>query len=51
MSADSAHGSDAGTTDIRDHVRTWKGFMTLVKWVVAGNVVLLVLLAIFRTHG
>ncbi len=37
--------------DISDHVKTWNGFLSLVKWVVIGNVVLLLFLAIFRTHG
>lgn len=50
MSADSAHGSDTGTMDIKDHIKTWQGFMTLVKWLVIGNIALLAFLAIFRTH-
>jgi len=37
--------------DISDHVKTWNGFLTLVKWTVIGNVVLLAFLAIFRTHN
>ncbi len=37
--------------DISDHVKTWNGFLSLVKWIVIGNVVLLLFLAIFRTHG
>jgi len=51
MSDDVGHGSDQGTMDISDHVKTWNGFMSLVKWVVIGNVLLLVFLALFRTHG
>lgn len=51
MSADTSHGSDTGTMDIKDHVKTWKGFVTFVKWMIIGNVVLLIFLAIFRTHG
>lgn len=50
MSADSTHGSDAGSMDIREHVKTWNGFMTLVKWGVIGNILILIFLAIFRTH-
>lgn len=49
MSAE--HGSDQGTMDISEHVKTWNGFLTLVKWVVIGNLVVMALLAIFRTHG
>ncbi len=51
MSADIGNESDAGTMDIREHVKTWNGFLMLVKWVVAGNIALLIFLAIFRTHG
>ncbi|HXL99808.1 MAG TPA: aa3-type cytochrome c oxidase subunit IV [Rhizomicrobium sp.] len=39
-----------GTMDIRDHLKTWHGFMSFVKWMIIGNVALLTLLAIFRTH-
>ena len=50
MSADSAHGSDTGSMDLTDHMKTWTGFMTLVKWIIIGSVLLLIFLAIFRTH-
>ena len=49
-SHDSGHGSDAGTMDLKDHMATWTGFMSLVKWIVIGNIALLAFLAIFRTH-
>jgi len=45
------HHSDDGTMDISDHVRTWNGFLALVKWGIISNVVILGLLAIFRTHN
>jgi hypothetical protein len=51
MSADNAHGSDTGTMDMKDHIKTWKGFVSLIKWMIIGNIVLLTFLAIFRTHG
>ena len=51
MSADNAHGSDTGTMDIKDHIKTWKGFVSLVKWMVIGCIALAIFLAIFRTHG
>lgn len=51
MSAETGRESDEGTMDISDHVKTWNGFLTLVKWVIIGNVVLLIFLAMFRTHG
>jgi hypothetical protein len=37
--------------DISEHMKTWNGFLRLVKWVIGLNVVLLVFLALFRTHG
>ncbi|HWU25983.1 MAG TPA: aa3-type cytochrome c oxidase subunit IV [Rhizomicrobium sp.] len=48
---ETAHKTDQGSMDISDHVATWNGFLTLVKWVIIGNVILLASLAIFRTHG
>jgi hypothetical protein len=51
LSAQDDHGSDQGTMDISDHVRTWNGFLALVKWVVIGNIALLAFLAAFRTHN
>ena len=51
MSADTGHESDEGTMDISDHVKTWNGFLSLVKWVVIGNLIVMGLLAIFRTHN
>jgi len=48
MSADSAH--ETGTMDIKEHQKTWAGFLTLVKWIVLGCILVMVFLAIFRTH-
>jgi hypothetical protein len=45
------HGSDSGSMDISEHLRTWNGFLTLMKWLVIGSAALLIFLAIFRTHG
>jgi hypothetical protein len=51
MAGNHEHGSDTGSMDISDHLRTWNGFLTFVKWMVFGSVALLAFLAIFRTHG
>ena len=51
MAANTDHGSDQGGMDISEHVKTWNGFVTAIKWTIAFNVVLLVFLAIFRTHN
>ena len=39
-----------GTMDLKDHLKTWHGFLAFVKWMIIANVVLLSFLAIFRTH-
>lgn len=43
--------SEHGHMDMADHMKTWKSFTRLVRWGIIANVVLLVFLAIFRTHG
>jgi len=37
--------------DLNDHMRTWKGFTTFIKWSVGGILFIMAFLAIFRTHG
>jgi hypothetical protein len=39
-----------GTMDIAEHLKTWNGFWAGVKWSSVGIIVILVLLAIFRTN-
>ncbi len=51
MTGNTEHGSDSGSMDISEHLRTWNGFLTLMKWLVIGSAALLIFLAIFRTHG
>ena len=43
--------SEHGHVDMSEHLKTWKGFSRLIRWGIAAIVVLLVFLAIFRTHG
>jgi hypothetical protein len=38
-----------GEMDITEHEKTFAGFMTLTKWVTISIIVILLLLAIFRT--
>jgi hypothetical protein len=47
----SDHSGTMGTMDLKDHLRTWHGFVTFVKWGIIGNIAIMVFLAIFRTHG
>jgi hypothetical protein len=51
MAADTGHGTDTGDMDMKEHMRTWSGFLSLVKWVLIFNFVLLLFLFIFRTHN
>jgi hypothetical protein len=40
-----------GTMDISQHVKGWAGFVTFVKLSMVGIGLIMVFLAIFRTHG
>lgn len=54
MAANPEHGVDTGSmspSDMNEHVRTWNGFLTFMKWQIIGAVIVLIILAIFRTHG
>ncbi len=51
MTADSGHGTNMSDADMKEHVKTWNGFLQLCKWVVIGNVILFVFLFFFRTHN
>ena len=51
MATNGEHGSDTGSMDMREHLRTWHGFLAFMKWQVIGAAIVLFLLAIFRTHG
>lgn len=51
MTARSDQQQDAGHTDMAEHLRTWRGFISFMKWQAIAAVIILALLAIFRTHG
>jgi hypothetical protein len=40
-----------GTMDLKDHLRSWHNFTTFVKWSMGGILIIMIFLAIFRTHG
>ena len=49
-----AHGDshdEHGSMDISEHVKTWAGFTTFVKWSATGIAFVMLILALFRTHG
>jgi hypothetical protein len=43
-------GPDSGRADMAEHLKTWHGFLSFMKWQAIGAAALLILLAIFRTH-
>ena len=47
---DTGHGT-GGQMDISEHIKGWHGFLTFVKWQVAFILIIMIGLAIFRTHG
>jgi len=50
---DSSHGSDfhAGSMDISQHKKFYKGFLTGSRWCFGFIMLIMILLAVFRTHG
>ena len=40
-----------GSMDIGQHLRAYSGFLSLSKWSLIGILLLMALLAIFRTHA
>jgi len=51
MAEHTGHGPGDDSFDMRDHVRTWHGFLKLVKWQIIGAIILLAVLLIWRTHN
>jgi hypothetical protein len=49
--ATDTHEYQKGTMDMTAHLRGWKGFTTFVKVSMAGILLIVLFLAIFRTHG
>jgi len=49
-----AHGDlpdERGEMDITEHVNSWEAFTSFARWSILGIIVLMIFLAIFRTHG
>ena len=49
--SDHGHSDDTGSMDLSDHMRTWKGFVAFVKYSLIGIALIMIFLAMFRTHG
>ena len=47
---DTGHGS-GGQMDISEHIKGWHGFLKFVKWQIVLIGLIMVGLAIFRTHN
>ena len=46
-----SHGDyQPGSMDMSEHTKAWAGFTAFVKWSIIGIVLIMVFLAIFRTH-
>ncbi len=50
MASQTEHGPDSDNADMAEHLKTWHGFLSFMKWQAIGAAALLMLLAIFRTH-
>ena len=51
MSDDKHSHHTPGAMDISQHQRAYQGFLTFAKWSMAGILLIMVFLAVFRTHG
>lgn len=51
MQSHTDHGQDSGHGDMAEHLKTWRGFVKFMTWQAIGAAAILILLAIFRTHG
>ncbi len=45
------HGDTHATADLSEHLRTWRSFLSVIKWNILGAVILLLALLIFRTNA
>ena len=51
MAANGDSQDERGRMDISEHVKSWEGFTSFARWSILGMVILMILLAIFRTHS
>jgi Bacterial aa3 type cytochrome c oxidase subunit IV len=45
------HGETRASADMGEHLRTWRMFISMIKWNLLGAAALLLLLLAFRTHS
>ncbi len=51
MSAQHESDYQPGSMDIGQHKRFYLGFLTFTKWSSIGIILIMIFLAVFRTHG
>jgi hypothetical protein len=44
-------GQDNSSEFMKEHLKTWTGFLKLIKWMVIASIILLLVLLIWRTHN
>lgn len=44
-------GQEQSSEFMKEHLRTWHGFLKLMKWMLIGCVILLLVLLIWRTNN
>lgn len=44
-------GQEPSSDFMNEHLKTWHGFLKLLKWLIIGSVILLLFLLIWRTHN
>ena len=44
------HNYQPGHMDISEHLKGWQGFTAFTKWSLIGILIVMALLAVFRTH-
>ena len=43
-------GGQMSAAEMKEHLKTWHGFVSFVKWGIVVNVLILIFLAVFRTN-
>ena len=49
MAEDTGHEADSA--DLKEHLKTWQLFLSVIKWQVIITAVVMIFLLIFRTHN
>lgn len=44
-------GQDQSSELLKEHLKTWHGFLKLMKWLIIASVILLLVLLIWRTNN